>query len=321
MSEILLQALHGLGDSIHTRAIVRFYLNQGDRVWITTCWPSVYTDLAAVYPGKLKFIKTDSALRTQKKNAAQCAAFWTKDPLPRNTITIRVGYKPEKVRECGSVLHAILATAGVPVAHDDFRFDGLVDSSRDEGMFYRPLVNRIEWGGCSARNPDQWSYGALAYSLSNRFKITSIADLEEGKEWIEGADIPASRKWHTGAVGFDELCGYIRHAELAFASPGFLVPLAQALGTPVVVCYGGYEKSSSFSAGAKYTATLGIDKIRPCDCFMHNHDCARDKEIDFENAMVSLNQFVSFNCLQPMKTMYTMSDEDRDRTLVASKEF
>lgn len=297
MSEILLQSMAGLGDCIHERAVVRYYLEQGDRVWITTVWPQVFFDLSDQFPGKLKFIKTTSSLRTQAKNAARSEKLWTKDSMPGNVRTVRVSYSPERVREMGGVLQAMLYTAGVPQTFSDFRFvRSHVNQWVRAKMIYRPLVERTEWGGCNARNPDQWAYGTLAHSLVDRVDIISIADIEPGKEWIAGADIPALMKLHKGELSFEDLVDEFTAATLVFSSPGFAVPLAQALGTPVVVVFGGYEDARSFTAGAKFTPTLNIEPIKPCACFQHNHTCLQHKAIDYPAAKERLDDFFKDHC-------------------------
>ncbi len=78
-------------------------------------------------------------------------------------------------------------------------------------------------------------------------------------------------------------------ARLSYSAPGFAIPMAQAVGTPSICVFGGYERSTSFSLGGKLTPHLGIDTISPCDCFRHDHAC--EKRIDLKNALQRTKEF------------------------------
>jgi len=65
-----------------------------------------------------------------------------------------------------------------------------------------------------------------------------------------------------------------------FTSAGFGVAMAQAVSTPSIVVFGGYESAKSFSLGAKLTPFVAIEPATPCDCFKHDHAC--DKRVDLD---------------------------------------
>ncbi len=98
-------------------------------------------------------------------------------------------------------------------------------------MVYRPLVERTEWNGCAARNPDHSAYAALFASIRDQFHVVSIADLVPNVEWISGARVEADQKFHAGELEFEALAGLFSIASLVFCSPGFAVILAQTVGT------------------------------------------------------------------------------------------
>ena len=155
----------------------------------------------------------------------------------------------------------------------------------------RPLVERTEWSGCKARNPDADAYLRLFDSaLRDRFFTVSIADLEDRREWLAGPAPECDLTLHRGELDFQQVAALTAAASVAYSSAGFAVVLAQAVGTPAVCVFGGYENSSSFSLGGQWSPYLGIDPIKPCEDFAHHH--AHDKRIDVPAAQRRLGEFL-----------------------------
>lgn len=265
-----------MGDNIHQRAIVRHFLKDFD-VYLETPWPSIYHDMPEV-----KLVSKGSSLRTQAKNAQRESHLFVQPPS-RIDKQITVTYPPADVRICRSVLVAMCNRVGAPAG--DFRMPvpdewthGL-DLPKDKPvLIYRPLVERREWGGCPNRNPDKQAYVDLFQSIRDKFFVVSVADLQHGQEWLAQPETDADLKLHSGELDFRQLAALFRDASMVYTSPGFGVVLGQAVGTPACAVFGGYESSYSFSSGAIYTPTLGIDTVSPCECFSHTHKCV--KEID-----------------------------------------
>lgn len=295
--------MHGLGDNLHQRSIVRAYLAKGREVWLETPWPQVYHDLAGP---RLKLVDKGSSLRTQAKNARANRAAFTRQRPPPSVDVLRQNYPPALVRSESSVLGAMSKVAGVPVG--DFRLpipkawrekaDAWIRRWKPDKplMIYRPLVERTEWGGCKARNPDHLAYGELFREAAQHFHVVSVADLQPGKEWSvdPSAEDYADTICHLGELDFETLAALTEMAALVFTSPGFAAVLGQAVGTPTIVVSGGYEDGTSFAAGAALTPTLAIAPIDACNCFRHDHDCP--KEIDMVEAGARLAGFLIHNC-------------------------
>jgi ADP-heptose:LPS heptosyltransferase len=213
-----------------------------------------------------------------------------------------ISYGPEAVRRRGSVLGAMCERAGVDAAAADFRlpvpaeWDAAAKAWLDRWrpdralLLYRPLNERTEWGGCAARNPDHGAYAELLASVRERFFVVSVADFEPGKEWPVGIDIKPDVECHRGELSFEVMAALARRAALVWSSPGFMVILAQAVGTASVCIFGGYEDGRSFSAGARFAPHLPIEPIKPCACFKHDHSC--DKTIDLSAARARLAAFL-----------------------------
>ncbi len=299
MRSVLVRGMHGLGDNLHQRAAIR-YLMRDHTVWLETPWPCIYHDLVG---DRLRLVSKGSRLRTQAKNAAREAAAFTNERLPMGTTVVQVRYDPADVRAQGSVLRAMLATCKVPVTETDFRLpvpDLWLKEARNwlskwewDGrpiMVMRPLVERKEWGGNAPRNPDPLAYEALYREIRDRFFVVSLADLEPGAEWTVGGDFDAEIKAHRGQLTFEAMAGLVKMAALTFAAPGFMPILSQAVGTPSVAVFGGYEDGRSFSAGTRWAPHLALEPINPCCCFSHRHEC--DKRMDIPRAIKRLKAFV-----------------------------
>lgn len=303
MTDVHVLGMHGMGDCIHARAIIRQLLERHDRVWLETPWPCLYHDL--VSDGRLIIINKASALRTQKKNAQREANAYSKKLPARTVPKLRIWYPPDLVRKQGSVLGAMLHATSVDKEQYDFmlpvpdrwqrRAEVLLRSLRRNDdhrplLIIRPLVDRTEWKGCTARNPDHLAYRDLLTVFQHRFFTISIADLVPNVEWLTAGALPADAIFHRGELDIEIIAGLVQQAALTYASPGFMVPLSQAVGTPSICVFGGYENGSSFSLGAKLTPHLPVEPITPCQCFSHTHRC--NKKIDVAAAARRIVTFI-----------------------------
>lgn len=290
--------MHGLGDNIHQRAVIR-QLMERQVVWLETSWPCVYHDLVG---DRLKLVTKGTPVKGYASNAAREAEKFTAERMPVDAWPVKLTYTPGAVRASGSVLAALCREAGVSDAKADFRlpipteWDAAAQAWLDRWnpskplLIYRPLVERSWWGGCHTRNPDHAAYAALLRSIRDRYFVVSLADLRHGDEWIVGERIDADVELHAGELPFETMAALTAKAALVFTSPGFAVILAQAVGTPQVVVFGGFEDASSFTAGAKFAPYLSIEPIKPCPCWRHEHNC--DKRIDLPAAIRRLEEFV-----------------------------
>lgn len=301
---VYVEGMGGMGDNLHQRAVVR-ELMRTHTVYLQTPWPSIYHDLVG---DKLKLVRKPTRLRTQAKNMGRQSALFTGAPTVFER-SMSVWYARDDVVSEGSVLGAMCKSA--KVTERDFSMPVPVEwktaaanlaqmwdwDSNWNGkplLLYRPLVARTEWGGCAARNPDYDAYAEIFRAIRGRFFVVSVADLVPRTEWVVGHDVHADLELHQGELTFEALAGLMAMASMSYASPGFATILAQAVGTPSICIFGGYENSSSFSGGAHLAPYLGIDPIKPCSCFQHTHPC--QKQIDVPRAIARVTQFVEQYC-------------------------
>jgi hypothetical protein len=306
LKPLLIKGLHGLGDNLHQRALIRQLITKRD-VYLESSWVAPYHDLL---DQGLKVIRAPIPLYAQTKNAQREAARFYCGELPIDLPEATVWYRPEDVRLHRGVLAAMCAGAGVDYTRADFRLpvpdawlakaDALIEQWRPTKpiMVVRPLVERAEWDGCAARNPDHAAYAAILASIHQRFFIVMLADLQDGIEWMVGQRIRADVALLKGELTFEVMAALFARAALVYCSPGFAVVLAQAVGTPVICVFGHYERAYSFSGGARFTPYLGIEPIHPRDDFSHADN--GDKRIDLALAIHRARPFANHARVRPV---------------------
>lgn len=291
MAKVLLRAMHGFGDNIHQRAVIRELKRHGDTVAVETPWPQLCTDLAD------EIYLPERSLRTQVKNMRRAAAK-PADPSQFDKV-YKNWYRSRDVRAVGYV-GAMFAELNLRASRPDFSFAvpgewagkaraAIGDTGGKPVLVYRPLVSRTEWDGCDSRNPDAAAYARLFEIARKGYFVVSVADLVPGVEWITSRAVVADKEFHKGELDIETLCGLFSLASLVFCSPGFALPLAQSVGTHVVCVYGGRENSTFYRQDDK---TLGVDTVRPCDCLSHTHACV--KTIDVEKAARRVRVFAAW---------------------------
>lgn len=289
---VYVKGMHGLGDNLHQRAVIKELYGKCD-IFLETSWPQIYHD----FPD-LKFIAKGTKLRTQLKNQKlNSEKFVSPCRYPKNMRFLQISYSPSWVKSLGSVLRAMLHAT--QTNNEDFSlpvpdaWNEKIEKIKTNGkpiLVYRPLVERKEWSGCSNRNPDKNTYKELFDFLNpDDFFVISIADIEDGVEWITSLPVKADLEFHKGELDFESIAALFKKARLVYCAPGFSTVLAKAVSTPVITVFGGYENSCSFSSGN--SPYLGIDTIEPCQCFSHVHPCI--KTIDQSKAKQKIGDFLA----------------------------
>lgn len=291
---VFVQGIDGIGDSLHQRAPIRKIIDRGDELWLTTATPCLYHDFPR---DRLHLIDSRSALRTQAKNAEREAARFV--PMPYNLhpdAFFKAYYDPAAVESRGSVLAAMCANYGVAADEADFRLPvpaAWTDRTPIPGrpfIVFRPATTRREWTGNAPRNPDLAAYREILEAIRHGYLVVSVADLQEGEEQLAGDAIDADVVYHAGELDLEQLAALTRAAEFVLAPPGMMTVLAQAVETPCITVFGGYEGAASFSGGARRVPWLPIEPVRPCRCWRKDHDC--DKTIDLAAAVQRARLFV-----------------------------
>lgn len=300
---LLVHGMHGMGDNLHQRAVVRQLMDTHE-VWLETSWVALYHDLIAE---GLHVVRKHVALRTQLKNQSREQAKFV--PSPRNLpdlASVSLSYSGHNVarQPNRTILEALLGAANMRLSYEcaDFSLPvppewGALVPPFDTGgkplLVYRPLVLRPEWRGNDRRNADADAYAQIFAAIRDRFFVVSVADLEPGREWITGPRLKPDATFHKGELPFEALAALFARAKMVYTSSGFAVLLAQSVGTPVVSVLGLYERGDHHAAGAKYAPYLAIEPINPCSC--QNSFCPRrcSKQIDLHVAISKITDFVN----------------------------
>lgn len=289
---LLVQGMHGMGDSLHQRAVVRQFLDQGYDVWLETSWPQIYHDLP------VHCVKKSVALRTQQKNAAlENDRYETPPTSFEKTIRVRYGGGQVLSSASKTVLEAMCMSTGTDYGTADFSFPvpeawlaewrkssayTLWKESGKPLLVYRPLVSRTEWRGSTARNADPENYARLFALLRDEFFVISVADLVPQREWIVGPVLQADVTFHEGQLAFPALAALFKDADLVYTSSGFAAILGPAVGTPTVNIVGGYEHASAHDSGKQLVAMISIGPEPGCKCWSSTcrQPCTKTFDVD-----------------------------------------
>jgi hypothetical protein len=288
--------MYGIGDNLHQRAVLRELMRPRE-VWLDTFYSSMYHDLVAQ---GLKLRLLSRGLKPRITDAGDFSIV----RLPASAERRKINYDKAGITRYGSILGAQYASVNLRMperpdfslpVRDEWRRGArqLIGGWSRAGkplMVYRPIVLNKTWE-CPSRSPDPQAYDALYRSIRDRFFVVSIADLKDGEEWIVGPRADVDIELHHGELDFETMTGLFAEADLVFGNAGFAPVLAQAVGTPNIVIYGGNESYRITNrVGAHLAPTLGIDVDNPCECRNQRHQC--DKTITLPPALQRIAQFV-----------------------------
>ena len=220
---MLIHCHRGLGDSLYSRAFVK---NLPKPVWLDTPWPLIYQDIPGVH-----FVAPKTTLRTQAKNIARYAQW---DTAPRGLRQRTPVYGAE------GIIKGMTHTFGVTPADFDLPPLPAGPSIGAPYVVVRPVTVRSEWRA-DARNPlPEYINTAARLAWERGYVVVSVADLEDGKEWmVEGHDYPADLTFHKGELPVEDLLALVKGASAVIGGVGWIVPACLAAQVPAWVICGG----------------------------------------------------------------------------------
>ena len=302
MTPLLIHGMHGLGDNIQQRAIVKALMPTHD-ICLETSWPCIYADLP------VRCIRRPVALRTQLKNSQREAVkFVIAAPSHHSQNSIRVSYSRANIGN-GTIMEAMFKVAGIPQHYPqaDYRLSVPAEWSDDRVkviielagnkpiLIYRPLTARPEWRGGQVRNANAEDYAELFTQIRDAFFVVSLADLEPGREWIVGPRLRPDVTLHRGELHFEQMAALFKHANIVYTSSGFASILAPAVGTACISVQGGYEPAQWHADGARFAPWLGIDTVKPCNCGTSACSAPCQKRLDLPKAKALVRGFCSIS--------------------------
>lgn len=305
MDDLQVTGMSGIGDAVHHRAIVRWYIEQGHRVWLETAYPEFFWDLRG---DQLKLIPIEST-RLRHARANMASAEFDHEPVPSTAKRRVLWYKGSAVRRLGYVgAMADIGKAGIgeggftlPI-HPSWKHTAEIELSRvgyfDSGkplLIYKPPSLRQEWLA-PARNPDAMVMPALLEAIRDRFFVISIANVAEGVEWIDGPTPAVDAEFNHGQLHPTTIAAMMVNATV-MTPPSFPLCIGRAVNAWTIGVFGGHELSDWYRP---YTPMperfISIDPVSPCGCWNRQHSC--DKTTDIPAAV---EKVVSF-CENLMKT-------------------
>lgn len=269
---LAVETMHGLGDSLYQRPIVRALAQEHDELFVVTPWPQFFADLG------VSLVSPYATYRTQRKNLGRVGpgTQWSTD---RGVRRVRFGYMPGDLRK-QSLFETLCAKVGVTADSFDWTPPPLppcpVTSDKPIAVV-RPVTERYEWLNRS-RNPKPEYVAQAADMLRDRgYFVVSVADIEPRMEWALYPLPHADLSFHAGELDAMQLLSLVAHADIVVGPVGWIVPACVTLGTPLVVIGGGQGgHNAPEKLVDRHMPLSPVTWIRPepsCDCASMEHAC------------------------------------------------
>lgn len=257
---MIIHGMLGLGDNLYERAFIKALPKP---VYLSTPWPTLFSDIPDVH-----FIRPQTTLRTQAKNIARHAN-WILPPGRQPTRQIRYGAE--------GIIPGMTACFGVAPAEFDLP---PLPPSPVEGRYVvvRPVTVRSEWRA-DTRNPGQGYVTKAALEAIRRgYKVVSVADLQDGAEWLTENAPPANVVYHKGELPVEQLLALVKGAAAVIGGIGWIVPAALCAKVPAwIVCggQGGYNAPELITPKGQTNITFAVpDNF--CRCRLKQHTCNKE---------------------------------------------
>lgn len=263
MSNLIVETMHGMGDNIYAREVVRSLLPRwGDRLFVRTAWPQMFWDL------DVELLRPNTELRTQRRNVEEYRDWGHIPDGPYQRLHLH--YDTRDWMAGRSIPEALLHNANVSRS-GDFSFhprDEWVDQVRrvrPKGPFaiVHPSTSRTEWRNV-ARAPRPEYLQQLVHQHTE-FEWWEITDLVPGVEELIGPPLQGVKS--VGGFSTEQLIALVSLADVVVTGPGFMLPLAISLRVPTVCLFGGDLPNDllveQWMVGAPYQA---VEPVPFCDC-------------------------------------------------------
>lgn len=255
---MIIHSMKGLGDNIYQRAFLK---NMPGPIYLDTPWPELVADLPHVH-----CVRPQTNLRTQAKNIARHSS-WLMPPAKQPARHIRYGTE--------GIIPGMIASFGVMPGEFDLP---PLPPSPETGKYVvvRPATVRSEWRA-DTRNPDpEYIYRAAWEARLLGYKVISVADLQEGQEWLVGELPQAHVQYHKGELPVEQLLALVQGAAAVIGGIGWLVPAALSAKVPAwIICggQGGYNAPELITPKGQTNITFAVpDNFCRCRLKMHNCD-------------------------------------------------
>lgn len=271
---LLIRGMFGLGDNIMQRPFVRAAAARERVVYLQTPWPELYADLGNVRP-----VRTETPLRTQRRNERRSAVEWWTRPNMTRTAAISYGTETLKRESIAAAMERALPLEGA-----EYRLDlpatlppapSFETGGRPIALI-RPVTERREWLN-PARNPRPEYVAEAARLLMRTHFVLVVADLLAGEEWSPAPLPPHHLALTSGEIATPALLSLLRESAVVVGGVGWIVPASIAAGTRAWIILGG---NGAHNAPEKITdprqdlTRIGFARPdRLCMCDTKSHSC------------------------------------------------
>jgi hypothetical protein len=275
--KLYFDGMHGIGDNINQRCFIKALAQKGHEIWLKTPLPEIYAGIP-----NLHFVHANSPLRTQKKSEQSSTALFECEPpgIPRNRVFYGNGHLQQ-----GGIFDAMqqqFGTTPAPMDLPSYTAAGLRIPAGKPVAVIRPTTERSEWHNAS-RGPLNQYIDDIARRLAIcGFHVISIADVDEGKEWIPDGEPFAHQKFHHGELSIWEMLALVERADIVLTGPCVIMHAALAYQRPMICLAGGnggnnHHLKVTDPRCMDLSTALFIYPDRYCKCQEMIHDC--DKRI------------------------------------------
>jgi hypothetical protein len=183
---LVIDGMHGLGDSIPQRAIVRLMMQDRPMTWLHTPWSSIYHDMIGE---RLLLRPVERTLRMQIKNFHREHSLYSSVAPVGACERVNVTYTLPHARQHGSIVRVMATSCELDADDDDlhFRFEILVQWARRiepllnqrrpnrPSMVLRSSTVRVERMLSRLRNPDPIAFAELYAEVRDCFFVVSFS--------------------------------------------------------------------------------------------------------------------------------------------------
>ncbi|WP_239042537.1 glycosyltransferase family 9 protein [Citrobacter freundii] len=282
--KLYFDGMHGIGDNINQRCFVKALVEKGHEVWLKTPLPEIYVDIPNVH-----FVHSNSPLRTQQKSEQHSLVQFEPEPpgIPRSRIFYGNGHLQQ-----GSIFAAMEQQFGTRPARLDlprYKPAGIRTPDGKPVAVIRPTTERTEWHNAS-RGPLNQYIDDVSRQLAIRgFHVISVADVQEGKEWIPDGEPFAHQKFHNGEINIWQMLALVESADIVLTGPCVIMHAALAYERPMI-CLGGGNGGNNHHL--KVTDPRCMDLSRALFVYPDNYCCCQEMIHDCDKVISRLQEKV-----------------------------
>ncbi|WP_237929957.1 hypothetical protein [Buttiauxella sp. S19-1] len=267
--------MHGIGDNINQRSFVKALADKGHEIWLKTPLPEIYSDIPGVH-----FVRTCTPLRTQKLSEQCSQVQFVEAPLgvPRQRIFYGNGHLLQ-----GSIFDAMEQQFGIapaPLDLPSYEPANIKTTAGKPIAVIRPTSERVEWHNASRGPLNQYIDDVSRQLAAAGFHVISIADVQEGQEWIPDGEPFAHQKFHHGELSIWEMLALVECADIVLTGACVVMHAALAYGKPMICLQGGNGGNNHHSKVTDprcmdLSQALFIYPDNYCRCQEMKHQCEK----------------------------------------------